>query len=256
MTGDGANDVLALKDADIGVAMGTGSQAARAVARLVLLDNSFAVLPGVVAEGRRVIGNIERVANLFVTKTVYAFLLALAVGVARLPFPFFPRHLTIISSLTIGIPAFFLALAPNAARARSGFVGRVLRFAGPAGLVAAAATFAGYALARSQSDVTLVEARTIATIVLFSVAVWVLDILARPLTPLRRLLVLCMVGGFLLVLAVPWSREFFALSLPPLAMTGMALVLAVAANVALEAGWRMAGWVRHRPGNRVAAGSP
>jgi cation-transporting ATPase E len=250
MTGDGVNDVLALKDADIGVAMGSGSEAARAVARLVLLDNSFAVLPGVVAEGRRVIANIERVANLFVTKTVYALLLALAVGVARLPFPFFPRHLTIISSLTIGIPAFFLALAPNAARAHSGFVARVLRFAVPAGFVAATATFSGYALARSQSDVTLAEARTTATIVLFAVAVWVLDILARPLTPLRRLLVLCMVGGFLLVLAVPWSRDLFALDLPRVSMTAMALLLAAAANVALEAGWRLAGWVRQHSGER------
>ena len=90
-------------------------------------------MPGVVAEGRRVIANIERVANLFVTKTVYAMLLAIAVGVARWPYPFLPRHLTIISSLTIGIPAFFLALAPNAAGYVPGFVPRVLRFAIPAG---------------------------------------------------------------------------------------------------------------------------
>ena len=253
MTGDGVNDVVALKASDIGVAMGSGSEAARAVAQLVLLDNSFAVLPGVVAEGRRVIANVERVANLFVTKTVYALLLALAVGVARLPFPFFPRHLTIISSLTIGIPAFFLALAPNAARARSGFVPRVLRFAAPAGLVAATATFSAYALARTQSTVTLSQARTLATIVLFGVAVWVLDILARPLTPLRRLLVLSMVGGFLVVLVVPWLRDFFALDLPGLPVTAMALVLAAAANVALEAGWRIAGWVGHRSDERVSA---
>src|SRR5207247_2392963 len=133
MTGDGVNDTLALKDADIGVAMGSGSSAARAVAQLVLLDDSFAPMPGVVAEGRRVIANVERVANLFVTKTVYAMLLSLAIGVAGLPFPFLPRHLTIVSSLTIGIPAFFLALAPNAQRFRAGFVTRVLRFALPAG---------------------------------------------------------------------------------------------------------------------------
>ena len=133
MTGDGVNDALALKDADIGIAMGSGASATRAVAQIVLLDGQFAAMPGVVAEGRRVIANVERVANLFVTKTVYAMLLAIAVGVARWPYPFLPRHLTIISSLTIGIPAFFLALAPNLARYQPGFVWRVLRFAARAG---------------------------------------------------------------------------------------------------------------------------
>ncbi|MGZ8762903.1 MAG: HAD-IC family P-type ATPase, partial [Acidimicrobiia bacterium] len=112
MTGDGVNDALALKDADIGVAMGSGAAATRAVAQLVLLDGRFATLPGVVAAGRRVTANIERVANLFLTKTTYATLLALAVAIARWPYPFLPRHLTVVSSLTIGIPAFFLALAP------------------------------------------------------------------------------------------------------------------------------------------------
>ena len=140
MTGDGVNDTLALKDADIGVAMGSGSAAARAVARFVLLDNDFAVFPSVVAEGRRVIANVERVANLFLTKTFYALFLALVVGVAGLPFPFIPRHFTIISALTIGIPGFFLALAPNERRAEPGFLPRVLRFAIPAGLVAGIAT--------------------------------------------------------------------------------------------------------------------
>src|SRR5204863_2595386 len=115
----------------------------------VLLDSSFSALPAAVAEGRRVIANVERTGNLFLTKTVYAMVLALAVGVAGVPFPFLPRHLTLISTLTIGVPGFFLALAPSDRPARSGFIGRILRFAVPAGFLAAVGTFSAYALARA-----------------------------------------------------------------------------------------------------------
>ena len=135
MTGDGVNDVLALKDADMGIAMGTGSSAARAVAQLVLLDNRFATLPRVLAEGRRVINNIERVANLFITKAAYAVLLTLLIGLAGSPFPFLPRHLTLIGTFSVGVPGFFLALAPNHRLVRPGFLrpGAALLAAGGGG---------------------------------------------------------------------------------------------------------------------------
>ena len=148
MTGDGVNDVLALKDADVGVAMGSGSDATRSVAQLVLLDNRFAVLPDVVAEGRKVIGNIERVAKLFLTKTVYGALMAVAVGIAQLPFPFLPRHLTLVTALTIGTPAFVLALAPNKDLVAPNMVARVLRFSIPAGIIATICSFGSYLVAR------------------------------------------------------------------------------------------------------------
>jgi cation-transporting P-type ATPase E len=253
MTGDGVNDVLALKDADIGVAMGSGSGASRSVAQLVLLDDSFASLPEVVAEGRRVIGNIERVANLFVTKSVYALLLSVSVGVAQLPFPFFPRHLTIISSLTIGIPGFFLALAPNDQRARPGFVGRVARFAIPAGAVAAAATFGGYYLARSEAGVTLTAERTTAVIVLFLVAGWVLMILARPLTRGRIALLVGMCLAFITAMSVPGLREFFELRLPSVVVVFAAIGIAAVAIGVLEAGWQVVEWQRRRVEAREAA---
>jgi cation-transporting P-type ATPase E len=237
MTGDGVNDVLALKDADIGVAMGGGAQAARGVAQLVLLRSRFDVLPDVVAEGRRIIANIERVANLFLTKTVYVATLALAVGVAQMPFPFYPRHLTIVSTLTIGVPAFFLALAPNRRRARPNFLRRVLRFALPAGFVAAAATFAAYAVSVYQTDLGVAAARTAATVVLFGVGITILALLVRPIDRLEALLLTGLVGAFALLMLVPATRTFFALStLPTLVWVTLAGILLVAA-VALAAVW-------------------
>ncbi|MGX7669293.1 cation-translocating P-type ATPase [Plantactinospora sp. DSM 117369] len=234
MTGDGVNDVLALKDADIGVAMGSGSPASRAVAQIVLLDNNFGALPAVVAEGRRVIGNIERVANLFLTKTVYSVLLAVIVVLSQVPYPFLPRHLTIISSLTIGIPAFFLALAPNHERARPGFVGRVLRFAVPSGLVAMAATITSYLVARSVYDGDLAAETSAATLTLFLVGLWAVAIIARPYTWWRILLVLALGCAFATILAVPFLQEFFQLSLVGTTAPSIAIGLAVVAGTLLE----------------------
>jgi cation-transporting P-type ATPase E len=216
MTGDGVNDVLALKDADIGVAMGSGSSATRAVAQLVLLDSTFDALPSVVGEGRRVLGNIERTSNLYVTKTVYAMLIALGVGVVGLEFPFLPRQLTLIGALTIGIPSFFLALAPNDERARPGFLPRVLRFTIPAGSLAAIATFLGYVLVKHEPGITLAEARTAATMVLLYIGFLVLTIIAAPLNTWRLALVWAMPALFGLAMAIPAAREFFALYPPPL----------------------------------------
>ena len=228
MTGDGVNDVLALKDADLGIAMGNGSPASRAVAQLVLLSSRFATLPGVVAEGRRVIANIERVAKLFVTKTVYATALAVAVGIARLPFPFLPRQLTLVGSLTIGIPGFFLALEPNLRRARPDLVRRVLAFAAPAGLVTAGATLLAYWLAHRHPSVPLEQARTTATITLTGAGLEVLWSLSRPLNALRVTILGSMLGALVGVLAVPWLRGQFALALPPASvLAGVAVLLAV-----------------------------
>jgi cation-transporting P-type ATPase E len=250
MTGDGVNDVLALKLADLGIAMGSGAAATKAVAELVLLDGRFAALPGVVAEGRRVTANIERVANLFVTKTVWATLLAVAVGVALLPYPFLPRHLTIIDSLAIGIPSFFLALAPNSRRYRPGFVGRVLRFAIPAGCIVTATTFAAYAVTRA-GGLPLVQQRTAATLVTLMLSLCVLVLLAMPLTRLRVLLVGAMLAGFVALFPVRLVRTFYALALPHGRYLGGTLLIGVAGVVALVAFWVISRRMRRdHPGTR------
>ncbi|WP_221348201.1 HAD-IC family P-type ATPase [Streptomyces beigongshangae] len=247
MTGDGVNDVLALKDADIGVAMGSGSEATKAVAQIVLLNNSFATLPSVVAEGRRVIGNITRVATLFLVKTVYSVLLAVLVVCSQVEYPFLPRHLTLLSTLTIGVPAFFLALAPNKERARPHFVRRVMRYSIPGGVVAGLATFTTYLLARHHyTGPEALDAETsAATLTLFLISLWVLAIIARPYTWWRICLVATMGAGFLLVLTVPWLQDFFALRLVGTVLPWTAVGVAAVAAAALEFLWR---WVdRHVP---------
>jgi cation-transporting ATPase E len=246
MTGDGVNDALALKDADIGVAMGSGAAATRAVAQLVLLDGRFAVMPGVVAEGRRVIANIERSANLFVTKTVYATLIAIAVVIAGWRYPFLPRHLTIISTFTIGIPGFFLAIAPNTRRYIPGFLERVLRFTVPAGIVAATAALVSYGIARYGHEVSVVESRTTATLVLVAVGLWVLVLQARPFNWWKTLLVGSMIGAVALIMVIPWLRDFYALQFPPPEVVGEAAIVAGISIVLLEVGWRLSRVVANR----------
>lgn len=237
MTGDGVNDVPALKQADIGMAMGSGSPASRAVGQVVLLDSSFAAVPGLLREGRRVIANIERVASVVVTKTVYAATLAILVGVLGWPFPLYPRYLTVVAAWTIGIPGFFLTLGLAAPLARSGFVRRVLLFTLPAGLAAAGATVGAYLVAAGGvSDAT---ARTSAALALLTVGLWALAYLARPLTPLRLLLVLGMAAGAALTMAIPFVRNLFSLRVPPfplaLEVLGVAVAACFVATVALLA---------------------
>ncbi|WP_329252068.1 cation-translocating P-type ATPase [Streptomyces sp. NBC_01478] len=241
MTGDGVNDVLALKDADIGVSMGSGSEATRAVAQIVLLNNSFATLPSVVAEGRRVIGNITRVATLFLVKTVYSVLLAVLVVCWRVEYPFLPRHLTLLSTLTIGVPAFFLALAPNTERAQPHFVRRVMRYSIPGGVIAGAATFVTYLIARHYyTGKGSLEAETsAATLTLFLISMWVLAIIARPYTWWRVALVASMGAAFVVVLVVPWLQHFFALKLVGVTMPWVAVGIAGVAGVVLEGVWRV-----------------
>lgn len=246
MTGDGVNDVLALKDSDIGIAIGGGAPASRAVAQLVLIDGRFDTLPGVVGEGRRVIANIERVANLFVTKTVYAIGIALGIGLVSLPFPFLPRHLTLVGAVTVGIPAFFLALAPSARRATSGFIGRVLRFALPTGVAAAVATSAAYQLAIAEG-VDLTEARTAATLVLTAIGLFALGMVSRPLLPWKKWLIAAMAGLLILSMVSPVSHDFFELNLPRAVVLLASLGIVAITGAVMVGTLHSVGWIRQVP---------
>jgi cation-transporting P-type ATPase E len=163
MVGDGINDVLALKEARLAIAMGNGSQMAKGVSDLVLLSNAFATVPRAIEEGRRILRNTHRVARLFVTKSVYSAFLAVMLGLPPIAYPFLPRHLTIISTLTVGLPGFFLALAPSEGPVRrERFLRDLARFAVTLGSLAAAIIAGVYLVARNPLDRPLVEARTIA----------------------------------------------------------------------------------------------
>jgi cation-transporting ATPase E len=235
MTGDGVNDALALKNADLGIAMGSGSPATRSVAKVVLLNNSFAIMPHVLAEGRRVLGNIERVASLFLVKTMYSLVLAVLVGLAHVPFPLLPRHVTLVGSLTIGIPGFFLALAPNTQRWQPGFTGRVLRRAGPAGLVCGVAAFVAYGLGRLNTGSDQTEDRSTAALTLFLAAAWILALVARPYTWWRVALVATMLAGFAVVATVPFAARFFALDYSNATNVAIALATAGVAGLIITA---------------------
>jgi cation-transporting P-type ATPase E len=211
MTGDGVNDALALKKADLGIAMGSAAAATKAVANLVLLDSKFSSLPGVVDEGRRVIANIERVSRLFLTKVVWAMTLTLVFGGLLWVYPILPRQISAMDVFTIGLPSFALALLPNPRRYVPGFLKRALYFCLPGGLIIGGAVIAldvwlrglGYAIEQERTS----------TAILMSLAgLWVLTALARPFTRASLAIVLAMYGLMVLTFATPLVGTFFGFS--------------------------------------------
>jgi cation-transporting P-type ATPase E len=237
MTGDGVNDASALKHADLGIAMGSGAAITRAAAHVVLLDGQFADLPRVVAEGRRVIANVERLAKLFLTKTVYAITFAVLFGAVLWPYPFLPRQLSAVDGLTIGLPALVLALLPDASRYRAGFLARAARFCVPAGLIVAAAVVAVVLVLRATGHDGEVPAAALITLTL--AGLWVLGILSRPLDRIRLAVLLAGYVGLAAVFAIPLLADFFVLELPSATALGLSVAAAAVASAALEVTHRL-----------------
>ena len=241
MTGDGVNDALALKEADLGIAMGNAAPATKAVAQVVLVDSKFSHLPDVVARGRQVMANMERVAGLFLVKTVYSALISLGVVLTAIPYPYLPRHITYIGALTIGMPAFILALAPNTRRYIPGFLKRVVHFALPGGVATALSVLAcawmlprimGWDVAGSPAD--LASLRATEAIVLFVMGVFVLARVARPLNGWRGILVAAFASAGVIGMFIPFVARFFALIVPTGAMLAPTLI-ALAGSAAIFA---------------------
>ncbi|KAB5605837.1 HAD-IC family P-type ATPase [Bifidobacterium jacchi] len=231
MTGDGVNDALAIKEADLGIAMGNAAPATKAVAQVVLVDSKFSHLPDVVARGRQVMANMERVASLFLVKTVYSALISLGVVLTAIPFPYLPRHITYIGGLTIGAPAFILALAPNTRRYIPGFLSRVVRFALPGGVaVALSVLLSSWILPDIMGwDVSdaadLASLRATNAIIVFILGVFVLARVAYPLNSWRGVLVAFFASAGVIGMLIPFVARFFALQVP----TGRELLATVVA---------------------------
>jgi cation-transporting ATPase E len=232
MLGDGVNDVPALKAARLAIAQGSGTQMARSIADLVLVRGDFDVIPALVHEGRQALRNLQRVAKLYVTKSAFAAFLIVTIGITSEAYPLLPRHLSLAASLTVGIPTFFLALAPSSGPWRpEHFVRGIARFAVPAGVLVGTGTATGYLFALHDLDYPVLEARTVATTVLIALGLY-LVVALEAAGSLRRsslvgLMCLALAGAYAVVLATPATRHFFQLGVPSVGM------LATAAGAAM-----------------------
>ena len=254
MTGDGVNDVLALKEADCSVAMASGSDAASQIAQLVLLESDFSKMPSVVKEGRRVVNNIERSASLFLVKNIFSFLLAIFSLASFFSYPLRPAQVSLISMFTIGIPSFLLALEPNHARISGRFLPNVLRKALPAGitnfLCAAALVLYGNAT-RLEGD----QLSTICALLIAFVGFMVLRRIAAPFNWVRGVVFVLLAGGC--IGSAIWLKGLFAIEPLPFGQLLLLMFMCLSAitvfrwmNVGTERVWDLASARRAQAGER------
>ena len=226
MTGDGVNDVLALKEADCSIAMASGSEVTRQVSELVLLDSDFAAMPAVVAEGRRVINNIERSASLFLVKNIFSFFIAWITIIFSLRYPVTPAQLTLVNMLTIGIPSFVLALEPNTSLVKGKFLRNVLSSAAPAAITDIVVLFLTM-LFTHIFKIPAAETSTVAATLVALVGFMMLFRVCRPFDAIRRVLFI----GMLLLFAVGIFFFSALFSMSPLSSESL-LVLVVLTLIA------------------------
>nr|WP_263970312.1 cation-translocating P-type ATPase [Gulosibacter chungangensis] len=253
MTGDGVNDVLALKEADLGIAMGNGSGASRAVSRLTLLDNQFQALPDVVLEGRKAIANVERLSMLYLSKTAWAILIAIIFGLLLWRYPFEPRQMSFLDGISIGLPAFVLALLPNTRRYLTGFFRRAVAFALPAGIIITLGVIAvvtvGLLFEQSTS-----QQQTAASLVLAVLSLWVLGLVCRPFRPILAVVIVGSVSVLIVSLYLPITVWFFGFAWPDAPVLWAVGVTCVLGCLALElhGQWRMRVAARELAENSLA----
>ncbi len=227
MVGDGVNDVPAMKSSNLAIAQGTGTQMARSVSDLVLVSGDFASVPLLIAEGRRALRNLQRVSKLYVTKSALAAFLIVTIGTSSDAYPLLPRHLTLAASLTIGVPTFFLALAPSSGPWRpERFARTVARFSVPAGVVVGTGLVAGYLFALHDLNLALADARTVAITILVVCGLYLVIALEAVGSRRRSTLVAAMCGAlaavYVAALLIPATRHFFELTTPDIEMIATA----------------------------------
>jgi cation-transporting P-type ATPase E len=239
MVGDGVNDVPALKSSRLAIAQGSGTQMARSVSDLVLISGDFGTVPQLVSEGRRALRNLQRVSKLYVTKSAFAAFLILTIGTSSESYPLLPRHLSLAAALTIGIPTFFLALAPSSGPWKpERFVRMVAQFAVPAGFVVGTGLVSGYLFSLNVLDLSVADARTVAVTILVACGLYL--VIALEATGSRRrstivgAMCLALGGIYVAVLLAPFARNFYALTLPD---PGMIVTAAIASAIAIGALW-------------------
>ncbi len=251
MVGDGVNDVPALKECDVAVALGSGSQLAKGVADVVLVSESFEAIPFAIEEGRKILRNVQRVAKLFVAKSVFAAVLILTVGVGGGAYPFLPRQLSLAAAITVGIPAFLLALAPAAQAPPRAFMRDVAQFAIPAGVVLGVAVLLGHGLVHTSIGRSAAESQTTSLTILVFVGLYLVLVLesgSMRRSRIRGALIPLLVGllalGYLVILSFPGPRGAFGLSTP----SGLPIVVSIICTTFAIGALGMLGLSLTRPG--------